>query len=51
VNLGTEGLGLLVAEGSERDSSPTSGGGGEEGLLCAGENKPVSEVPGILVVG
>jgi hypothetical protein len=40
------GRDLLVAEKSEFASSPVSGGEGEAGIFCAGEDMPVSQLPG-----
>jgi hypothetical protein len=40
-DLRTVGLGLLVDKEVERDSSLVSGGGGEAGMFCAGEEVPL----------
>jgi hypothetical protein len=44
-DLGTVGLGLLVDEEVECDSSLVSEGGGEEGMFCAGEEMQLSQYP------
>jgi hypothetical protein len=51
VTLGTGGRDLLVAEESECDLSLVSEGQGEAGILCAGEDMPVSQLPDFLADG
>jgi hypothetical protein len=49
--LGTVGLGLLVGEEVECDSSLVSGGGDEAGMFCAGEDMPLSQLVALFAVG
>jgi hypothetical protein len=48
---GQAGGDLLVAEASESDSPPVSGGRGEADMFCKGENMPFSQLPGFLAEG
>jgi hypothetical protein len=49
-DLGTVGLGLLVDEEVECDSSLVSGGRGEAGMFCAGEDMPLSQLVALFAV-
>jgi hypothetical protein len=51
VNLGTDRRDLRVTEESDCDTTPVSGGGGEAGMFCAGEDMPVSQFAVSLAAG